>query len=342
MQKRQNYARVGDTHTSTPSRTITSRPATQETKKARIRHGSPCTGWHVHAQSAQASLLKLEFPPASRAAQLGFDSLLANPRQMMIVDDDDKGCALRTGTPLKPARVSRHARHAQCAVLRCGCHRPVDADENNRKGRGHEKNLEGRLHQTWRRVRSRFMLELPTRTLWSTLFEHPFIIHVRHAPTHTPESRSQGIVIPRTKYVRYKHRSSHDTLFRSQVLLTRLPTWSCFFRTQASHPRAPNYLSSRRYGRSDCEIVAKRCASRSGPTQQPRTGIIQNQRPSHAVKRTHGFKTANCHCFHHCRFAIQIATFEPNKLFVESPLVSTVGQNLAVNAFAGLSPCKMF
>ena len=107
----------------------------------------------------------------------------------MIVDDDDKGCALRT------------ARHAQRAVLRCGCYPPVDADGNNRKGRGHEKNREGSLHQTWRRVRSRFMLELPTGTLWSTVFEHPFIIHVRHAPTHTPGSRSQGIVIPRTNHV---------------------------------------------------------------------------------------------------------------------------------------------
>ena len=74
VQKRQNYARVGDTHTSTPSRTSTSRPTTQETKKARIRHGLPCTTWHVHAQSALTSLLKLEFPPASRATQLGFDS----------------------------------------------------------------------------------------------------------------------------------------------------------------------------------------------------------------------------------------------------------------------------
>ena len=68
----------------------------------------------------------------------------------------------------------------------------------------------------------------------------------------------------------------------------------------------------------------------------------KTHRPSDAVKRTPGFKTANCHCFNHCRCAIQIATFEPNKIFVESPLVSTVGQNLAVNAFAGLSPCTMF
>ena len=179
------------------------------------------------------------------------------------------------------------------------------------------------------------MLELPSGTLWSTVFEHPFIIHVCHAPTHTPESRSRGIVITRTKYVRYKHRGSHDTLFRNQVSLTRLPTWSCFFffGHRASHPGAPKYLSGRRCGRSICETVCKRCASRSGPTQQPRTGIIQTQRPSDTVKRTPGLKTANCSCFHHYRFAIQIATSEPNKIFVESRRVATVGQNLAVNAW---------
>ena len=70
------------------------------------------------------------------------------------------------------------------------------------------------------------MLELPSGTLWSTVFEHPFIIHVRHAPTHTPESRTRRIVIARTKYVKHNHWSSHDTLFRNEVPLTRLSTWS--------------------------------------------------------------------------------------------------------------------
>ena len=229
-QKRENYARVGDTHTSRPNRTITSRPATQETKKAQIRHGSPCTTWHVHAQSAQASLLKLEIPPASRATQLGFDSLLVYPRQKMIIDDDDKGCALRT-------RSCSHSNEA-CIKHGGGCAR--DSCLNCQPG------------------------------LWSTVFEHGFITHVRHSPTHTPESRTWGIVIARTKYVKHKHWSSHIV---SQANADR------FFGHRASHPGAPNYLSSRRCGRSNCETVCKRCASRPGPTQQPRTGIRQNPAP---------------------------------------------------------------
>ena len=194
VQKRENFTRVRDTHTSTPSRTITSRPATQETKKARIRHGSPCTTWHINAQSAQASLLKLEFPPASRATQLGFDSLLANPRQMMIVNDDNKGCALRTRSWFT---------------------------------------LQRSLHQTWRRVRLRFMLELPTVTLWSTVFEQSFIKHIRHAPTHTPQSRTRGIVIARVCEI--QTRGSHDTLFRKQVPVV-------FFRTQGLPPRSTKII----------------------------------------------------------------------------------------------------
>ena len=207
--------------TRTPARQAEQARRAQQLKKRRKRGSA--TGRHAPLGTYTRSL------PNRHCSNWNFhrrQELLssASTRQMMIVDDDDKGCALRT------------ARHAQCAVLRCGCHRPVDADENNRKGRGHEKNREGSLHQTWRRVRSRFMLELPTGTLWSTVFEHPFIILVRHAPTHTPGSRSQGIVIPRTKHVRYKHRGSHDTLFRSQVQLTRLPTWSCFFFSDTGPP----------------------------------------------------------------------------------------------------------
>ena len=73
------------------------------------------------------------------------------------------------------------------------------------------------------------MLELPTGTLWSTVFEHSFIIHVRHAPTHTPESRTRGIVIARTKYVKHKHWSSHIV---SQASVGR------FFRTQGLPARS--------------------------------------------------------------------------------------------------------
>ena len=92
-------------------------------------------------------------------------------------------------------RAVRSAQHVMHNALCCGvvATHPVDANGNNKKGRGSEKNREGSLHQTWRRVRLRLMLEPP-----SGHFGPPSL-------NTTPGSRSQEI-IPRTKHVRYKHR----------------------------------------------------------------------------------------------------------------------------------------